>query len=91
MTAFDSSLSDDRLSELHVVATASLSGEASDHQIARLERLVCENDGALQALRAIHVHILELADLGKVSAIGRRSGAEPASSRVSRAARSTAR
>ena len=45
MTAFDSSLPDDRLSELHALATASLSGEASDEQIARLERLVCENEG----------------------------------------------
>ena len=43
MTVFNSSLPDDRLPELHALASASLSGEPSDEEIARLEQLVCED------------------------------------------------
>ncbi len=43
MTDFNSSLPDDRLPELHALAAASLSGEPSDEEIARLEQLVCED------------------------------------------------
>ncbi len=45
MTASNPSLPDGRLSELHALAAASLDGELSDGQLARLDRLVCGDAG----------------------------------------------
>jgi hypothetical protein len=54
MIASSSSLPDDRLFELHALATASLEGELSDEQIARLERLVCDDE----ELRKLYVRYM---------------------------------
>ncbi len=44
MNAFESPLPDDRLSELHQLATAALNENLSDEQAARLDQLVCQDE-----------------------------------------------
>ncbi len=44
MNVFESPMSEDRLSELHQLATAALNENLSDEQAARLDQLVCQDE-----------------------------------------------
>ena len=68
MTALQTPPSDDRLAELHALAAASLSGEPSDEEIARLERLVCEDQELCKLYVRYMYVLLESAELGEGSA-----------------------